>query len=153
FRLGLHFGRDPLGVVFDGADGVLGGDENGEYKRDRGQQSVHGILRIRVLLHCMGYTPRKARRSRRSARGVGFRPPRSLPSPTHQILEAPRHESRPSDRPNPPTTNQPASVSSVSSDRRAQVYRISGPVLARIRRTPSRTPWYDPLDPLRSHFR
>ena len=36
------------GVVFDGADGILGGDEDGEYKRDRGQQSVHRILRFRV---------------------------------------------------------------------------------------------------------
>ena len=48
FRLGLHFGRDPGGGVFDGADGVLSGDEAGEYKRDRGQQSVHRILRSRV---------------------------------------------------------------------------------------------------------
>src|SRR5271157_4523533 len=49
----------------------------------------------------MGKTPREARPLRRSARGVGFRPPRSLPSPTDQILDAPRHESQPTVKPPP----------------------------------------------------
>src|SRR4029077_18976690 len=61
FRLGLHFGRDPAGGVFDGADGVLGGDEDGEYKRDRGQQSSHGRLLFRGCFYGTGSTARKAR--------------------------------------------------------------------------------------------